>query len=246
MQSTPWFGKHFNRDRYYLLLTFLHFNNNDNLPAADHPDFKLHKIQPVITDLIKKFLRFYRSHKNILIDESMVGYKGKTPHLRQYIPNKHHARFGIKLWCLCDSTSSYTSSLKSLKGAADSGDRQAEGMTYTLVLRMMEVAGLFHRGHHLGLDNYFTSPALLYDLYGTHVSATGTVRRNRKGLPKSVTSAKLDNKHVAERKRGNLLCVSYKDGSKQPVLLSTQAKAGFCLSTNSKGKEKRLPTIIKL
>ena len=108
-QSTPWFGNHFNRDRYYLLLKFLRFNNNEDLPAPDHQDFKLHKVQPIITHLSKKFLRFYRPHENISIDESMVGYKGKTPHLRQYMPNKHHARFGIKLWCVCDSLSSYTS-----------------------------------------------------------------------------------------------------------------------------------------
>ena len=245
-QITPWFGDHLSRDRYFLILKFLHFNNNENLPPIDHPNFKLFKVEPIITDLANKFSKFYKPHMNISIDESMVGYKGKTPHLRQYMPNKHNARFGLKLWCLCDSSTSYTSVFEVFKGAADIGDRQAEGLTYTLVMRLMEKAGLFNKGYHLGLDNYFTSPALLYDLYSAHVTATGTVRKSRKGLPKSVTAAKLANKSVVERRRGNLLCVGYKDGSKQPILLSTKAKSGYCTATNSKGKEKMVPKVIKL
>ena len=245
-QITPWYGEHLSRDRYYVILKFLHFNNNENLPAHDHPNFKLFKVEPIITDLANKFSKFYSPHMNISIDESMVAYKGKTPHLSQYMPNKHNARFGLKLWCLCDASSGYTSVFEVYKGAEGIGDRQVEGMTYTLVMRLMEKAGLFHKGHHLGLDNYFTSAALLYDLYSAHVTATGTVRKNRKGLPKSVTTAKLANKSVVERRRGNLLCVGYKDGSKQPILLSTKAKSGYCTTTNSKGKEKRVPKAIKL
>lgn len=245
-QAQPWFTDHFSRDRYTLLLKFLHFNDNANMPDPQDPQFKIYKILPVLLDLNRKFLRFYNPGEHISIDESMVGYKGKTPHLRQYMPNKHHARFGVKLWCLCDSVSSYTSQFEVFKGAADPRDRQAEGMTYTLVMRLMEKSNLFHRGHHLGLDNFFTSPALLYDLYSQNTTATGTVRKNRKGLPKSVTNAKIQNKNVVERRRGNLLCVGYKDGSKQPTLLSTKSKAGFCTSTNSKGKEKRLPKVVAL
>ena len=103
---------------------------------------------------------------------------------------------------------------------------------------------LLDLGYHLGLDNYFTSPKLLFDLYKSHTSATGTVRRNRKGLPASVLEAPLQNKQVYERRKGNMLSVAYKDGSKTPVLLSTHAAGGFQSTTNSKGKSKTLPRAI--
>ena len=243
-QYIPWFGDHFSRDRFSLLMKFMHMNNNATQPAPDHPDYKLHKIKPLVTKLCKTFQRFYVPHQNISIDESMIGYKGKTPHLRQFMPNKRHARFGIKLWCLCDAASAYTTQFEVYKGAVDPADRHEEGMTYCLVLRLLESTNLLHRGHHLGLDNYFSSPKLFDDLYSAHTSATGTVRKNRKGLPRSVTSAKLANKTVIERRRGNLLCVGYKDNKRQPILLSTHAAGGFATITNSKGKERLLPKIV--
>lgn len=245
-QSTPWFCEHFSRDRYTLLLKFLHFADNATMPAPGDPRFKLYKIQPLVDHFNKTFKRYYQPSCDISIDESMIGYKGKTPYLRQYMPQKHHARFGVKLWCLCDSVSSYTCTFEVFKGAADPGDRQAEGMTYSLVMRLMKQANLLHRGHHLGLDNYFTSPKLLIDLYSAHTTSTGTVRRNRKGLPVTLKTAKLQNKSVFERRKRNLLCVAYKDNTKQPVLLSTKASAGYGTATNSKGKQKRLPKSIIL
>lgn len=109
--ATPWFP-HLNRNRFQLLLKFLHFSDNF-LPAQGRPI--LHKIQPLIDYYTHLFAHYFRPSKNISPDESMVGFKGKTPHLRQYTSNKHHARFRIKLWCLCDTASSYTHTLKYMK-----------------------------------------------------------------------------------------------------------------------------------
>lgn len=58
-------------------------------------------------------------------------------------------------------------------------------------------------------------------------AATGTVRSNRKGLPKQCIKAKLRDQEVCERRKGPLLCVSYKDKTRQPNLLSTDATSGY-------------------
>ena len=242
-QSTPWFKERFNRDRFYLISKFLHFCNNDDAPEANHPDFKLFKVKYLLDHFNKQFLRYFTPNSDISIDESIIGFKGKTPHLRHYMPNKHHSRFSVKVWCLCDSTTGYLCSFEIYKGS-EANERSAEGATYHLVIRLMTYSRLLHLGYHLGLDNYFTSPKLLFDLYKSHTSATGTVRRNRKGLPASVLKAPLQNKQVCERRKGNILCVAYKDGSKTPVLLSTHAAGGFQNTTNSKGKSKTLPRAI--
>jgi hypothetical protein len=49
---------------------------------------------------------------------------------------------------------------------------------------------------------------------------------------------------VAERRKGNLLCVVYKDGGKKPILLSTEAKAGYQDIINRRGQEVRRPKVV--
>lgn len=43
--------------------------------------------------------------------------------------------------------------------------------------------GLEGRGHHIYMDNYYTSPALFSELRDSGFGACGTVRINRRGLP---------------------------------------------------------------
>ncbi|GFO32098.1 PiggyBac transposable element-derived protein 4 [Plakobranchus ocellatus] len=140
-----------------------------------------------------------------------------------------------------------TPHLQVYKGAHQNrpAQNQEEGASYALVMRLLEASKIFHHGHHLGIDNYFTSPKLALDLYEAHITCMGTVRKNRKGLPSSVKDASLRNKEVCERRKGNLLCAVYKDGSKQPILISTKASAGFTKTTNSKGKQRRVPKIVQ-
>ncbi|XP_065678153.1 piggyBac transposable element-derived protein 4-like [Hydra vulgaris] len=177
--STPWFVTHFNRDRFQLLLKFIHFTDI-SIPNQQQLN-KIYKVQYLVEHFNKKFLYFYIPQKDISIDESMIGYKGKTPHLRQYMPNKRHSRFGIKLWCVSDSTNGYLSKFEIYKGGKNPDEAViAHGMTYNLVFRLLRQANLLHQGYHLGIDNYYTSPQLLLDLYLHQTTATGTVRVNIK------------------------------------------------------------------
>jgi hypothetical protein len=90
------FGQLFSRDRFLLLLKYLHFNDNSNQVGDD----KLHKIKPVINELRKKFRLLIIPHKNLCIDESLVLWKGLLA-FKQYTPTKRH-RFGIKVFVICD------------------------------------------------------------------------------------------------------------------------------------------------
>ena len=245
-QSTPWFGQHFIRDRFLLLLKFLHFNSA-NRPANEldgDPASKTFKVKPLVDHFNTCFKRLYHPGQDIAIDESMIGYKGKTPHLRMFMPQKRHARFGIKLWCVCDSTNGYTTHFEIYKGREPQVPQHPRGFTYGLVMRLLTEADLLDRGHHLGVDNFFTSPELFQDLFLRSTPATGTVRQNRRGLPKQAINQRLANRQVSERRKGNLLCVAYKDGGKKPILLSTQAKAGFVNMRNRRGEEIRRPNIV--
>ena len=66
---------------------------------------------------------------------------------------------------------------------------ESSGVTHAVVLRLVE--GLEHKGHHVYMDNYYSSPALFSSLQQLRFGACGTVRVNRRGLPKEVMGAKL-------------------------------------------------------
>ena len=56
-----------------------------------------------------------------------------------------------------------------------------KGYPHAIVLQLLR--GLEGRGHHVYMDNYYTSPALFQELRDLGFGACGTVRVNRRGLP---------------------------------------------------------------
>ena len=83
-----------------------------------------------------------------------------------------------------------------------------------------------HKGYRLFVDNWYTSVPLFLELERRGILACGTVRSNRKFLPKEIVDQQ--NEQVKRLKRGdslfrqsgNLVCCTWKD--KKPVhLLST-------------------------
>ena len=54
------------------------------------------------------------------------------------------------------------------------------------------------------MDNFYTSPYLFYELKRNQTGATGTLRINRRGVPKGIREEKL-------KKKGDSKVMSYKD-----------------------------------
>lgn len=61
-------------------------------------------------------------------------------------------------------------------------------MGYDVVLDLIE--GLKYQGYSLYVDNFYTSPNLLRDLFLESVLTTGTYRENRQGFPKVLQNSK--------------------------------------------------------
>ena len=61
--STPAFSKIMKRDRFYLILKFLHFNNNETVDP-ENPD-RSHKVRPLIELLRQRFRKVYSTGKNL-------------------------------------------------------------------------------------------------------------------------------------------------------------------------------------
>lgn len=131
--STPVFGDIMPRDRFLLLLKFLHFNDNTHQPEGD----RLYKLKPIVEDLKQKFQRTFVPFQNLCIDEVLVPYKGRIS-FKQYIPSKR-GRFGIKLFVLCDCRTGYILDFVIYIGSATKVHYDKElGVPGSIVMTLMQ------------------------------------------------------------------------------------------------------------
>ena len=100
--QTSVFNQVMTRNRYQKILQFLHFADNSSYDATDSGRDKLFKVRDIIEFLVDRFKTVYIPSESISIDEELLLYKGRLS-LKQYIPSKK-ARFGIKLFSLCEDS----------------------------------------------------------------------------------------------------------------------------------------------
>ena len=82
----------FMRNRFFQLQAAVHF------PQIDGDSSKLQKVKAVVQHFSQQFQEHYVPEQQVSIDESLIGFEGRGPTI-QYIPHKHHHRFGLKLFC---------------------------------------------------------------------------------------------------------------------------------------------------
>ena len=83
--------------------------------------------------------------------------------------------------------------------------------TTKLVLRLLACVDLLHKGYHYYMDNHYSSPELFQELYDAETYACGTERKNKKGLPIAVSSAKLKTGESVFRRNDALLALEWAD-----------------------------------
>jgi len=94
------------RDRFCLLLRFLHLNDNSRYiqKGLDGHD-PLYKIKPFTDAFLHNLKAAYIPGREISVDESMIGFKGRLGFL-QYAPKKP-TKWGLKAYVLADSLSGF-------------------------------------------------------------------------------------------------------------------------------------------
>ena len=99
---TPFLKTVMPRNRFQSILEFLHFNDNTLYNLNDPDRDRLYKIRPVAKYLVSKFKAVYTPEQHVAIDKELVLWKDRVG-VKQYIPSKR-ARFGIKIFSLCESS----------------------------------------------------------------------------------------------------------------------------------------------
>ena len=196
--NVPVFNLLMTRNTFQLILKFLHFHDNSNLPARDDPNYdRLYKIRPVIDHLFEKFQSVYEPRRSICVDESLLLWKGRLL-FRQYIPLKR-AQFGIKVYLCCESdggmkgSGGYCYRFKVYAGKDDPVNEirpvipdDAHHLSISEQMVVFLIAPLLDKGYHVYTDNWYTSLRLYLYLREKQTLACGTIRSNR-GIPTQLT-----------------------------------------------------------
>ena len=195
----------------------------------------LYKIRPFLTQLINNFQINYSPSHELSVDEAMVSFKGRVWFM-QYMPKKPN-KWGMKAYSLADSKNGYTYNwmlyagmLKVIIltqsnyylliiGKDDTLDLSKDRtVTQAVVMRLLK--SLKETGHHIYMDNYYTSPNLFLEMKLAGFGACGIASVDRKGMPaawKSRTGQKknkviMNKGEVRTENLGNgLLALQWKD-----------------------------------
>ena len=92
------------RDRFSLLMRFLHLNDSSQYKGEPGHD-PLYKVRPFLTPLVDHFQSSYTLHREVSVDESMIGFKGRLGFI-QYMPKKP-TKWGMKAFVLSDAQTGY-------------------------------------------------------------------------------------------------------------------------------------------
>ena len=163
------------RDRFFDIMSNLHFADNTNLDQDD----KYAKLRPLINHLNEKFKKYGPIEEFYSFDESMCEYFGRHPS-KQFMRGKP-IRVGYKNWC-ATTTLGYLLCFEFYQGKSREprNENKKFGLGENLVLKF---ADILHehapKPFHLCFDNFFTSVKLMEALSEKSIKATGTIRENR-------------------------------------------------------------------
>jgi hypothetical protein len=148
------------------------------------PTDRLFKFGLLLPKLMANFQKAVNCGEILCVDESLLLFKGRLS-FRQYVPLKR-SRFGIKYFALVDVESKFLVKLFIYLGKGtvlcSTASVKEFGYGGSTVLTLMQ--DFLNKNHKVVVDNYFNGPKLQQHLKEKGTYALGTVRKNRKGMPK--------------------------------------------------------------
>jgi hypothetical protein len=243
-QLTPFFSKVMSLNRFQAIRSMFQISSLRFIPKDQPGHDPWYKVRFFLDQMNGAFKKYFTPDQNLSLDESMIGMKNRCVYIK-YMPNKRHARFGIKKFEVCDSKTGYIlhSELYTGKGFLGDGD---EPFTQKVVMFLMRKCGLLGKGYHLFMDNYYTKLPVAEKLFENNTFLTGTVNKKSKDLSKKVLEAELNPLQTIYYRKDKTLLVGYKQKPKRkPVyLITTGCYAKDEIIRSRSGIETLKPTLI--
>ena len=151
------------------------------------------------------------------MDESLLKFHGRLK-FKQYNASKR-SRFGLKVYRLCESGAGMCGYTWNFKVYSAQDKDKSIPASSKVVLDLAK--DLLELGYTMYLDNWYSSPNLYYELLQKQTYAVGTVRLNRKNMPKQFPGRKLGKGECTSRNANGLMALIWKD-KKEVKMLSTK------------------------
>ncbi|XP_077301051.1 piggyBac transposable element-derived protein 4 [Arctopsyche grandis] len=143
-----------------------------------------------IRELFQAFVNNCKSSFNLsgytTIDEMLHPFRGRCSFI-QYIPSKP-AKYGLKMFALCDAKSFYTSNLEIYCGIQPAGPFAASNTPTDIVKRL--VTPIENSNRNLTTDNWYTSVPLADYLLTKKITVLGPIKKNKVEIPKEFLPGK--------------------------------------------------------
>ena len=180
---TSWYHELFQRERFEAI-----FHTMMSC-CGDADAVSKEKVEPFVNSLLTNFQTAFYPFQNLSLDEMVIGWSGRWRY-KQYNaskPKKYH----IKVFGLCDSTTSYVVNLLTYYGTETSYDPDLDADSGQAKKVFQTLLAPFDKGHHIFTDRYYTSWELMQYLRDTKFYFTGTLNTNRRNFPAELKTQKL-------------------------------------------------------
>ncbi|KAJ8874224.1 hypothetical protein PR048_025066 [Dryococelus australis] len=160
--------------RFLILLAALRFD--DERRDIDH----LAPISELFSELLVNCKLNYCCGEYLAVDEILVSFRGRCA-FKRYMANKP-AKYGLKIFCLCDARMHYL-----YNACIDCGPIQVPNPRHLLVPTLTVLAliePVANANRNITVDNYFSSVELVNELRNKYLSYVGTLRANKREIPK--------------------------------------------------------------
>ena len=199
-QDTPMFRQVMKLDTFKLILRFFHASDSAQEEKRGTPNYDpQYKFLQVLEHFTATWAEEYSLGRDISIDETIVGFKGRHV-LVNYIRIKKHHQWGPKEYNLADSNTGYV--YKTLYHTAGMKVSQF-GQPFDVCAKLL--TGHEGKNHHLVVDNYYTSIDLMEQLLPKKIYVTGTIRSNRRNLPSEVKKKASKKGEITAVRKGQML-----------------------------------------
>ncbi|MGH0144988.1 UNVERIFIED_CONTAM: hypothetical protein FKN15_031147 [Acipenser sinensis] len=181
------FNDEFPRTRFLQIFWMLHLRS----PPTQRQHVAVSsglKVRIVVSYIDTKCRELFIPGKDICIDESTVGFKGRIL-FKCYNPQKP-TKWGMRVSVLADCKTGYLSAIVPYFGSQTTESLLRPDMPFSsrMVLHLCEtlLQTTDRNGFHLFTDRFYTSYRLAIELLKIKIHLPGTVMANRRGFPEPV------------------------------------------------------------
>lgn len=228
----PIFNKTMARNRFQEISSCMRFDDAARRRAARDTGDKLVPIKEMFTTWEATLQDAYVPGENVTVDEQLLTFRGRVP-FKQYIPSKP-GKYGIKLWMLADSETSYVYHLQVYTGR-QAGQNREQNQGERVVLELTH--DLKGSGRNVTADNFFTTLSLAQKLQQQKMTLLGTIRKHRREIPTELVNARgreLLSSLFAFRNDATLVSYCPKKGKTVVLLSSMHTKPEIAVEQSSK------------